>query len=149
MDSINDRLNMGSMFKRSASLPPRVPSTRPVSNMPPAMPSGITPLSRPEQPKSKPQTPKPAPGFELVNFSKSGVVNNDNLYKDNFRYKTKEALRSTLKRDADRSTVANLLWDRRGNGLNRDEIKFGLRKLEKSGKLTPGQVKAVRRKMNI
>ena len=75
------------------------------------------------------------------------LVKSNGLYNSNFRYKTREALKGTLKHYADRETVANLLWDRRGNGLNVGEVKTGLQKLEKSGKLSYDQVKAVRRKL--
>lgn len=89
-------------------------------------------------------------GFSLINFSKGSIIRDSSIYHDNFRYKTRDALKGTLKNYAERETVAKLLWDKRGGGgVTKDEVKFGLRKLEAQGKLNTDQVRAVRKKMGI
>ena len=91
--------------------------------------------------------PKESP-WSLVNFSKGSIAKGPEIYDKNFRFKTRDALKGTLRRSADRATVANLLWAKRGyGGITKDEVKYGLRNLEKQGKLTFDQVKAVRRKL--
>lgn len=100
------------------------------------------------KPTAKPTEPKK--DFSLVDFSKGGVIKDASIYDKTFRYKTNQALKGTLKRFADRKAVADLLWDKRGyGGLNKGEIKSGLRKLESQGKLRSDQVRAVRRKIGL
>jgi len=84
-----------------------------------------------------------------LDFTKSGIIKDDNIYQNNFRYKTEQNLKGTLKSAVDRQVVADLLWSKRGSGITKDEVKFGLRKLEASGKLRSDQVKAVRRKFGV
>ncbi len=88
-------------------------------------------------------------GFHLPDFSKHKVIHDDNLFDKNFRLHARDALKDTLRHYKDRDTVANTLWNERGYGTTLGEVKRDLRKLETEGKLSYGQVKAVRRKLRI
>jgi len=121
---------------------------------PTQLPKVVVPLyTLKSAPKSinKPTTPQSAPAKKFsLDFGKTPVAKDSAIYQSNFRYKTEQSLKGTLKNYADRKTVADLLWSRRGGGgITKDEIKFGLRKLEASGKLKSDQVKAVRRKFGV
>jgi hypothetical protein len=134
-----------------ASLP--VPTPKPAAPNPPArmQPKISIPISSYEEDliSAKPvvQKTQASKAWEPIDFSKQSIIRDDKIYDKNFRWKTEQSLKGTLKHAADRATVADLLWDKRGHGITKDEVKFGLRKLEKQGKLTFDQVKAVRRKL--
>lgn len=85
----------------------------------------------------------------LIDFGKNKIVKDDRIFQKNFRFKTNQALKGTLKRFADRKKVADLLWNKRGHGITKQEVKMGLRKLEERGDLRRDQIRAVRRKMKI
>lgn len=142
---------------------PKIPSTMPTLRQPSisALPMA-PPTFNHQQDFRRPadnhtsKTPPPSlakldkKDFSLVDFSKNKVIKNDSLFRKDFRFKTRNALKGTLKRYADRNKVANLLWDKRGyGGITKAEVKSGLRKLEASGKLNYGQVRAVRRKLKV
>lgn len=146
------RLDSGSLrsFDSSFKLP-KMSATPPKTNPLPAVriPANfyIPPVQRaPTKPTSsikQAETPKNG----LINLSK-GKVNDASIYKGNFRFRTEQNLKPVLRHAADRSAVANMLWDKRGGGgIGKWEVKAGLRKLEKTGKLNYSQVNAIRKKL--
>ena len=148
-----DLKNIGAAFKQpkvSGPVPTPAKPANSQSAMQPIPPNNFTrriAVSGPVKPAQPIKSVEK--GFSLVNFSKSGIVKDDQIYNSNFRFKTQEALKGTLKNFADRKTVVDLLWDRRGSGIAAYEIKAGLNKLEASGKLRPDQVRAVRKKLSL
>lgn len=124
---INQKLNLGN-FKQPISKP---------------LPSNFNQINLPK-PNSLPKpVQKIDTGFKLVDVSK-GKFHDSSLSQGNFRFRTAQALKSTLKSSADRQKVANMLWDRRGGGgIAKWEVKEGLKKLG----LADHQIRAVRRKL--
>lgn len=88
-------------------------------------------------------------GVSDINFRKNYKVSNG-IYDSGFRSRMIRGLKGTLRSYGDRSKVANLFWNKRGQGgTSRAEMKYGLRDLEKKGELHYDQVKAIRKKLGI
>lgn len=147
----NESNNISSLFKKPM---PVDPSMKKPVNAGSAAGQSLTRKTYPHTSNSAPQQTKPQAksqvkkDFSPIDLSK-GQINDSSIYKSDYRNKTRNALKGTLGRSKDRDTVANILWDRRGNGLNSGEVKKELRKAEQKGTLRPDQVRAVKRKMGI
>jgi len=87
--------------------------------------------------------------FTLPDFSRSKVISEDNLYREDFRYQTINALAGTLKHYADRQDVAEVLWGCRGSGLNAGEVRSALNDLAKEKNWPDDRTKAVFNKLGL
>jgi len=130
-------------------IPPKMnaiptPSPMPASfNVPMKSTIPVRPAAQPVSRSEKPEAPRSG----LINLSK-GKVKDSSIYKSNFKFRTEQQLKPVLRHAADRSAVAKMLWNKRGGGgIAKWEVKQGLRKLEKEGKLNYSQVNALRKKL--
>ncbi|HEV8601580.1 MAG TPA: hypothetical protein VGQ87_03225 [Patescibacteria group bacterium] len=128
-------------------IPPKmnnIPTPSPANfNMPMKSTIPVRPALKPASINEKPAEARTG----LINLSK-GKVKDASIYKSNFKFRTEQQLKPVLSHAADRSAVAKMLWNRRGGGgIAKWEVKQGLRKLEKEGKLNYSQVNALRKKL--
>lgn len=81
---------------------------------------------------------------------RGGVYNDPSRFDSNFRYRVQEDLKGTLRDSSTRSAVAGVFHESRGgNGVTKGEIKDGLNRLVKEGKINEDQMWAVRKKYGV
>ena len=81
---------------------------------------------------------------------RNGTYTDASRFDPNFRFRVKQDLKGTLKDDSTRSVVADIFHQSRGGrGIDKYEIKNGLRSAVKQGKLSEDQMWAVRKKYGV
>ncbi|MBX4186924.1 MAG: hypothetical protein KW802_01540 [Candidatus Doudnabacteria bacterium] len=103
--------------------------------------------SSPKPAGSYSPAPKPvSSGPQKLDLHK-GTYKDESRFSPSFRFRVQNDLKGTLKNSSDRYEVANLFYQSRGGrGIDKNEIKNGLKSLVKRGKLTENQMWAVRKK---
>ena len=81
---------------------------------------------------------------------KDGLFEDESMFSPNFKFQVEEDLKGTLKDYSTRAAVGELFYQSRGGrGITRQEIKDGLYRLVREGRINEDQMWAVRRHFKI